>query len=53
LREQLKILSGEVALHKSVLKRLMEEAGRSTMNGHIEVISLFAHSVCYCMFSCC
>ncbi|CAL5037416.1 unnamed protein product [Urochloa decumbens] len=36
LREQLKILSGEVALHTSVLKRLMEEAGRSTMNGHIE-----------------
>ncbi|CAD6339888.1 unnamed protein product [Miscanthus lutarioriparius] len=37
LREQLKILSGEVALHKSVLKRLMEEAGRSTTNGHIEM----------------
>ncbi|CAN6202157.1 unnamed protein product [Urochloa humidicola] len=37
LREQLKILSGEVALHTSVLKRLMEEAGRSTMNGHIEM----------------
>ncbi|CAD6337298.1 unnamed protein product [Miscanthus lutarioriparius] len=37
LREQLKILSGEVALHKSVLKCLMEEAGRSTMNGHIEM----------------
>ncbi|OEL37187.1 Kinesin-like protein KIN-7D, chloroplastic [Dichanthelium oligosanthes] len=37
LREQLKILSGEVALHTSVLKRLMEEAERSTMNGHIEM----------------
>ncbi|TKW20387.1 hypothetical protein SEVIR_4G084700v4 [Setaria viridis] len=37
LREQSKILSGEVALHTSVLKRLMEEAGRSTMNGHVEV----------------
>nr|CAB3469923.1 unnamed protein product [Digitaria exilis] len=36
LREQLKILSGEVALHTSVLKRLMEEAGRSTTNEHIE-----------------
>ncbi|CAL5043956.1 unnamed protein product [Urochloa decumbens] len=39
LREQLKILSGEVALHTSVLKRLMEEAGRSTMNGHIEKVN--------------
>ncbi|KAJ1258509.1 hypothetical protein BS78_10G080600 [Paspalum vaginatum] len=37
LREQLKILSGEVAFDTSVLKRLMEEAGRSTMNGHIEM----------------
>ncbi|PAN25259.1 hypothetical protein PAHAL_4G287300 [Panicum hallii] len=37
LREQLKILSGEVALHKSFLKHLMEEAGRSTMNEHIEM----------------
>ncbi|RLM54780.1 kinesin-II 85 kDa subunit-like isoform X1 [Panicum miliaceum] len=37
LREQLKILSGEVGLHKSFLKRLMEEAGRSTMNEHIEM----------------
>ncbi|RCV20783.1 hypothetical protein SETIT_4G085500v2 [Setaria italica] len=37
LREQSKILSGEVALHTSVLKRLMEEAGRSTMNGHVEL----------------
>ncbi|XP_062228417.1 kinesin-like protein KIN-7D, chloroplastic isoform X2 [Phragmites australis] len=37
LRQQLKILLGEVALHTSVLKRLTEEAGRSTMNGHIEM----------------
>ncbi|AQL01241.1 Kinesin-like protein KIN-7K chloroplastic [Zea mays] len=37
LREQLKILSEEVALHKSVLKRLVEGAGRSTMNGHVEI----------------
>jgi centromeric protein E len=42
LREQLKILSEEVALHKSVLKRLIEGAGRSTMNGHVEVIFLSA-----------
>ncbi|KAL6633445.1 hypothetical protein ACP70R_026116 [Stipagrostis hirtigluma subsp. patula] len=32
LREQLKILSGEVALHTSVLKRLTEEAGRNPKN---------------------
>ncbi|KAL6606837.1 hypothetical protein ACP70R_042490 [Stipagrostis hirtigluma subsp. patula] len=37
LREQLKILSGDVALRTSVLKRLTEEAGRSTMNGQIEM----------------
>jgi centromeric protein E len=53
LREQLKILSGEVALHKSFLKHLMEEAGRSTMNEHIEVISLSSLSVCCCTFYCC
>ncbi|KAL6912029.1 hypothetical protein ACP4OV_000834 [Aristida adscensionis] len=32
LREQLKILSGEVALHTSSLKRLTEEAGRNPKN---------------------
>ncbi|KAL6861205.1 hypothetical protein ACP4OV_016905 [Aristida adscensionis] len=37
LREQLKILSGEVALRRSVLRRLTEEAGRSTMNGQIKL----------------
>ncbi|GJN00625.1 hypothetical protein PR202_ga17821 [Eleusine coracana subsp. coracana] len=37
LKEQLKILSGEVALHTSVLKRLTEETTRST-NELIEVI---------------
>lgn len=37
LKEQLKILSGEVALHTSVLKRLTEETTRST-NEIIEVI---------------
>ncbi|TVU12150.1 hypothetical protein EJB05_45780 [Eragrostis curvula] len=36
LREQLKILSGEVALHTSVLKRLTEEAARRT-NERIEM----------------
>jgi centromeric protein E len=38
LREQLKILSGEVALHTSVLKRLTEEAGRSPNNEKIQVL---------------
>uniref|UniRef100_J3LHK7 Kinesin-like protein n=1 Tax=Oryza brachyantha TaxID=4533 RepID=J3LHK7_ORYBR len=37
LREQLKILSGEVALHTSVLKRLTEEAGRSPNNEKIQM----------------
>jgi centromeric protein E len=39
LREQLKILSGEVALQTSVLKRLTEEAGRSPKNVKIQVLS--------------
>jgi centromeric protein E len=39
LREQLKILSEEVALQTSVLKRLTEEAGRSSKNEKIEVLS--------------
>ncbi|CAM0943783.1 unnamed protein product [Alopecurus aequalis] len=37
LREQLKILSGEVALHTSVLKRLTEEAGRNPNNEKIQM----------------
>uniref|UniRef100_A0A0D9VLP8 Kinesin-like protein n=1 Tax=Leersia perrieri TaxID=77586 RepID=A0A0D9VLP8_9ORYZ len=37
LREQLKILSGEVALHTSVLKRLTEEAGRSPNSEKIQM----------------
>lgn len=38
LREQLKILSGEVALHTSVLKRLSEEAANSPKKEQIQVI---------------
>ncbi|KAG5055222.1 hypothetical protein JHK85_007732 [Glycine max] len=37
LREQHKILSGEVALHSSALKRLSDEATRNPQNGHIDV----------------
>ncbi|CAD6249303.1 unnamed protein product [Miscanthus lutarioriparius] len=37
LREQLKILSGEVAFNKSALKRLTEEAGRSPKNEKIQM----------------
>jgi hypothetical protein len=39
LREQLKILSGEVAFQTSVLKRLTEETGRSPKNEKIQVLS--------------
>ncbi|MFQ6631874.1 hypothetical protein Gotur_010035, partial [Gossypium turneri] len=37
LREQQKILSGEVALHSSTLKRLSEEAARNPLNEQIHV----------------
>ncbi|XP_057450431.1 kinesin-like protein KIN-7K, chloroplastic isoform X2 [Lotus japonicus] len=37
LREQHKILSGEMALHSSALKRLSEEAARNPQNGQIHV----------------
>ncbi|KAL6986966.1 Kinesin-like protein KIN-7D, chloroplastic [Sarracenia purpurea var. burkii] len=37
LREQQKILSGEVALHSSALKRLSEEAARNPKKEHIHV----------------
>ncbi|XP_057488958.1 kinesin-like protein KIN-7K, chloroplastic [Actinidia eriantha] len=37
LREQQKILSGEVALHSSTLKRLSEEAARNPKKEHIHV----------------
>ncbi|KAJ0981199.1 hypothetical protein J5N97_009454 [Dioscorea zingiberensis] len=37
LREQLKILSGEVALHSSVLKRLSDEAVNSPKKEHIQL----------------
>lgn len=51
LREQQKILSGEVALHKSALKRLSEEAARNPQKDQIHVISFYLASVfncCYC-----
>lgn len=47
LREQFNILSGEVALHQSVLKRLSEEAGKNAMNEQIEVIFLLSTGVLY------
>ncbi|KAG1358812.1 Kinesin-like protein KIN-7K, chloroplastic [Cocos nucifera] len=37
LREQLKILSGEVALHSSVLKRLSDEANNNPKNEQIQM----------------
>lgn len=37
LREQVKILSGEVALHYSILKRLSDEAAKSPNKEHIQV----------------
>jgi centromeric protein E len=40
MREQLKILSGEVALQTSVLKRLTEEALNSPNKEHIQVQQL-------------
>lgn len=39
LREQLKILSGEVALHSSALKRLSEEAANNPKKEQIQVMS--------------
>lgn len=41
LREQQKILSGEVALHSSALKRLSEEAARNPQKDQINVIINF------------
>ncbi|KAJ8471897.1 hypothetical protein OPV22_026240 [Ensete ventricosum] len=37
LREQLKILAGEVALHSSVLKRLSDEAAKNPKNEQIQM----------------
>ena len=47
LREQLKILSGEVALQTSVLKRLTEEAGRSPQSENIQVLPCLMFVVCF------
>lgn len=41
LREQQKILSGEVALHLSALKRLSEEAAKNPRKEQIHVMSWF------------
>ena len=47
LREQLKILSGELALQTSVLKRLTEEAGRSPQSENIQVLPCLMFVVCF------
>ena len=47
LREQLKILSGEVALQTSVLKRLTEEAGRSPQSENTQVLPCLMFVVCF------
>ncbi|KAJ6923818.1 kinesin-like protein KIN-7K [Populus alba x Populus x berolinensis] len=47
LREQQKILSGEVALHSSILKRLSEEASRNPLKEHIQVLYCSYTSFCY------
>jgi len=43
----LKILSGEVALQTSVLKRLTEEAGRSPQSENIQVLPCLMFVVCF------
>jgi hypothetical protein len=45
LREQQKILSGEVALHSSALKRLSEEAARNPQKDQIHVFLVTLSSV--------
>lgn len=40
LSEQQKILSGEVGLHMSALKRLSEEAAQNPKNEHLHVTFL-------------
>lgn len=51
LREQLKIISGEVALQTSVLKRLTEEAGRSPKNEKIQVLPYQRYMSVFMSFS--
>lgn len=46
LREQHKILSGEVALHMSALKRLSEEAAQNPKNEHLHVTFFNLHYSC-------
>jgi len=49
LREQQKILAGEVALHSSSLKRLSEEAARDPQKDQIHVMSSY---LVICLFNC-
>lgn len=46
LREQQKILSGEVALHSSTLKRLSDEAARNPQKDQIQVRAYFPEAKC-------
>lgn len=44
LREQKKILSGDVALHSSALKRLSEDAAKSPQKEQIQV-NILSHTI--------
>lgn len=46
LREQQKILSGEVALHSSALKRLSDEAARNPQKDQLHVRDYFPKVTC-------
>lgn len=46
LREQHKILSGEVALYMSAVKRLSEEAAQNPKNEHLHVTCFNLYSLC-------
>lgn len=48
LREQQNILSGEVALHSSALKRLSQEAARNSQKDEIYVGYYLKTDVCLC-----
>jgi len=48
LREQQEILSGEVALHSSALKRLSQEAARNPQKDQIHVGYYLKIDVCLC-----
>ena len=46
LREQQKILSGEVALHSSALKRLSDEVARNPQKDQIHVRAYYPRAKC-------